>query len=515
MSASFAPVPVEVESTVETSPRQTATPSQQAPLRLRRYYRGGFSTSICDLFSDTYDRSSFCALACCGILLQDRTNYVLTQELPPPLWRRALVNGGGLILFAVIGTMVWENGLLGIITAFVLWGIYGTNLRSQVRKRIMDMLHPPVPLRDEDGCCADHRRAHRCCACIPSDILYHAQTDGEEPDDDDITVNRDACNHLWTLLSNIFFGCFGCWWNCCGMCASAQEDREMRKLFPREKFRMDYITMQPYSEYYPDIQTLRRSQDGSLWAHLKTMSKLSTTLVRIVAIGLLILLALSVLHIFKHFRIENVLVVVLTLFQAFAVVYLVYWRNHRFDVSLDAVVKFFASGFILAATVALMIELVTAISGNIFFMIVFGAEYAEDNPTQTVQPTSKQVIRDIAEHHLPTLLTFLFFQSFVVASMCEELTKYFCFWIVEHPDYDFLPSGHITSSAEEDEVGGAEAFETNGSEEPKEESELEAPNIHSQSSAITIGLVATAAGFACMENLMYSLEAGSSFSSGK
>jgi len=45
--------------------------------------------------------------------------------------------------------------------------------------------------------------------------------------------------------------------------------------------------------------------------------------------------------------------VLATFFQAFFVLYLVYWKWNRFDLSFDAVVKYFSSGFVVCSVLAL------------------------------------------------------------------------------------------------------------------------------------------------------------------
>lgn len=54
---------------------------------------------------------------------------------------------------------------------------------------------------------------------------------------------------------------------------------------------------------------------------------------------------------------ENILVIMLTFFQAFLIMYLIHWKWNKFDLSLDAIVKYFASGFLLSSTLALTFEL--------------------------------------------------------------------------------------------------------------------------------------------------------------
>lgn len=70
------------------------TPSQDtatSTFRRPRTYRGGFHTSICDIFRDPHSRTDCCAVACCGVFSSDRNRYLLTGERPPPLWHRVLM----------------------------------------------------------------------------------------------------------------------------------------------------------------------------------------------------------------------------------------------------------------------------------------------------------------------------------------------------------------------------------------------------------------------------------------
>lgn len=78
----------EVEQTPSEPPApNTATTSH----RRRKTYRGGFHTSICDIFRDPHSRTDCCAVVCCGVFASDRNRFLLTGERPPPLWLRVLM----------------------------------------------------------------------------------------------------------------------------------------------------------------------------------------------------------------------------------------------------------------------------------------------------------------------------------------------------------------------------------------------------------------------------------------
>ena len=581
---SFAPVPIvetelspfrstdkadnddDDDDTVASTPPGRQQQQQGGGIRrphfFRTTYRGGFATSICDLFSNPYDRSSFCALVCCGIFLQHRTRYILHGgNLPAPRMLSVRLPILVVALVVTFSLLIHGHPISFIVLVSVL-SIRGTLLRMKIRQQIMQSVVPEHRRRvqnlalysvddnnsnnnDEDGCCCNsccthHRRAHRCCAIVPVDVIYEpivvvstVLSDQQPLDDnhnnnDDHTRQRsndthhhhhhhhdnnnnnnnkkDSCYYLWRFLAASCCGSCGCWCNCCGVCATAQEDREMRRHYPRDKFMMDYITMQPYADYYPAIQALRdesggassSSSSGLWWTHFGAMSKLSVSLCRLMGLCLLVLLAVSAFHIFSNFRLVDLIVVFLTLFQAFAVVYLVHWRNHRFDLSLDAVVKFFASGFILAASAAMMIELITETIGDLgaVVLLLFSMDENEDISNETQE--------EIVEDNLLVMVLVLFFRAFVTAALVEELTKFFCFWIVEHPDLSFIPQDPLNKTTGQDNNGDSE-----------EDEQIDAWDVNSKAAAVTVGMVTTAAGFACMENLLYALGVGKSVSSGK
>ena len=69
----------------------------------------------------------------------------------------------------------------------------------------------------------------------------------------------------------------------------AQEEREVNRLTGNEAQKIDYLTFQPYTEYYPSIQTLQEAQDNSPLKHVRAISSLSSKLLKNMAAVLLIL----------------------------------------------------------------------------------------------------------------------------------------------------------------------------------------------------------------------------------
>ena len=352
-----------------------------------------------------------------------------------------------------------------------------------------------------DTCgCFHPRKVHRMCSCVVSDRmrlteeqqqqLLHMTPNYQETQ----TIPSDGCTRLWKCLSTICCGCCGCWYNCWGACATAQEHRELRRRLPKERYQIDYITMQPYSDYVPALQDIIERGDLSFTSHFKALSKLAKTIVRLFC-GLFAVIAAIILLAGKRFPIARLIVVGATLGQALLVLYVVHWRKHRLDLSLDAVIKLFGSGFCFATGIAMIVEMISTGLGNLVFFIAIVFEIVEDDDPQELPSAddnnpndSLHFMQTFAERHLLTFVLYVAFQAFVVAGLTEELSKYFCFWMVEHPDYP----------DERDDDGDA----------------LQEKGVHSTASAITCGMVATAAGFACAENFLYVFGEGLSISGG-
>lgn len=470
-----------------------------------RHYRGGLSSSICGLFSDPYARHDCCAFVCCGWFLHNRNRYALTGSRPPSRWGLVLL----IFLAVAVSAFLFPLNfvILGVEIGLLVALIAQTIQRARFRNLVI------ARMNDEDGeeqydssFCSEPRNAHRCFAFIPVDELHHDLMENQNR-------NKDFCFHVWRMLAMLCCGCCGCWCNWCGMCAIGQEHRELRRVLPRDRFWFDYVTFQPYKEYASRIELIRRSQTASFWDHLSSLSSLSSKLLKflIVSIFLLIIAAAFL----KNFSLANVAVIIFTLFQAFGVVYIVHWRNHRFDLSIDAVIKLFASGFFLAVSIAMVAEVIINQIGNLFFIVVITKDYIEDNPDADFDnpenaPSTGDILKDLYEHHVMVLVAIVFFQSFIVAAFTEELSKYFGFWMVEHTDY--MPEETVKDiiRSEDSDTTEDSAIGIDQINQPVHDR-----GIHSRAAAIRVGLISTAAGFACSENLMYTLGVGMSAKQGK
>jgi hypothetical protein len=217
--------------------------------------------------------------------------------------------------------------------------------------------------------------AHRTLGCYPSD-LPRDNIDGgggyreydfedDDPDDDDGDDDGDACTRPWGFLARPCLPCVPC---CngsrgfhvqyCGLCALAQEAREANATLPRHLRMIDHVTLEPFLTYYPRILELRSTATESFWEHCRALSELSKLLLVTFKTILVALLVISLSDLVGYWNLSDLYVLVTTFCQSFAVVYCVHWGWHRYDLSVDAVIKYFACGFVLCTSMAFTVELV-------------------------------------------------------------------------------------------------------------------------------------------------------------
>lgn len=292
--------------------------------------------------------------------------------------------------------------------------------------------------------------AHRCCGCYPSDDkgLDATTMDDEDP----IDANRvDMCSWFSRCFSAVCCGkLFSCQLQVLGVCALAQEGRELDRIVPQHERRFDYVTFQPYVNYYNSIRTLRKEGNDKIWSHYTALSKLSRILLKSLFSFISIMAIIALVVSPPGFQWQNLLVFLGTFLQAFFTLYFVHWHWNRFDISLDAVIKYFACGFAISTTTAIFFELVVSVLMDIVLVLlmialplevvngdgyemssVFGYSPHNMYTAASVSDYKKAFHRDF-----PYLaLIFVFISAYLIAASTEELCKYFGFIIVEHPDF--------------------------------------------------------------------------------
>jgi len=133
-----------------------------------------------------------------------------------------------------------------------------------------------------------------------------------------------CCAETWTFFSDLLCGVFcGCNIQICGMCAIAQESRYLKDtLLPSSSERpdlwqRDFLTMQPWSEYYPSILRLRLSYETNPLSHLKAMSTLSRRILITVSTLFIMISLLVLVPIPIHFPRWQVLIVSIYFYLSF------------------------------------------------------------------------------------------------------------------------------------------------------------------------------------------------------
>jgi len=122
---------------------------------------------------------------------------------------------------------------------------------------------------------------------------------------------------------------------------------------------------------------------------------------------------------------------------------------HKSDLSLDAVIKFFGAGFIIATPMAFLVEIIVV---NILMAIYYAialvvAVLAGGGIGVWIYDDYKyfMAFADIV-------------QAYLVAAASEEICKYYTFRSVEHPDLIFLTGLDRTTHDAKARIGGGEAY---------------------------------------------------------
>jgi hypothetical protein len=351
----------------------------------------------------------------------------------------------------------------------------------------------------------------------------------------------------------------------CGLCAVAQEAREIETvLLPPSYRRVDYITMQPVTEYYPAIYQAKcentsnpavsgtadassnasngpdSSGGRSCWK-LPPLSRLSIRLLQGWAIVMIVMLVYSLVgpYYWKYivqgyvqhasFEWTDYLVFVATWIQAVGLLAFLTSAANRpkySELSVDAMIKFFASGFLLSTSLAIFWELVIsmilkmtvslslAIAGvnvitnengyTLSALVGFAssASFAPFLADTTATAENKDFIQIFGNSH-PIFYTFvLLIDAFIMAALVEELCKYFGYRMVDHPDFfskrDLEESTRVIYGESEEEL---EEGRRQRREQPSYSNQR--TSLQAQGSAITIAMISVALGFTCCENLVY------------
>lgn len=264
--------------------------TNQIPSESRRQRYRHFSTSICSFF---HDPSDCCSFVFCGVLQSDRTYFLLNRKRPPQssisyrLFTYLFVPYL-LLLFGAVTSKIVTNAnysdddnartqalsytLMGFfpLFAYIVFHMHWIHdwrvkLRTSILKRAVrydraeiqreegsESVSMGAAINSEENLTLDPSelamirknrpfliQSHQiCCGCYPRDDR------GENANP--IPIKRqDFCTQIWNFFASLCCGaCCGCWCQCCGVCALAQEAREVKRLISNEDQMIDYITFE-------------------------------------------------------------------------------------------------------------------------------------------------------------------------------------------------------------------------------------------------------------------------------
>lgn len=389
-----------------------------------------------------------------------------------------------------------------------------------------------------DGACS-----HTLFGCYPVDSQSANYADyGDQYDDENGTVDtgvrrqRKGGDFMHRTMTTLLNCCCGflckCWCQVFSICALAQEARETRLLLPPKMQRIDLITHQPFHEYAKDVNNVRRrymERASRTWfQHWAALSHLSRYIMLAFVLTVILVTSTLLLHPRGSFTWMDAMVLLATFGQSFLVLTIVFGIFHRSDLSFDAVVKFFAVGFVICVPVGFAIEGLL-INGLVWmlYLVYYPVRWAAGEDLD-------QWIID--NHRLLWVLAELV-NAYFVAALVEELCKYYGFRFLEHPDLIFL-TGLDRTATQAQNQGGLDAYKydsqlvsefsrsqdsecdsvdsrdrrrkskekMNSSLKNTDEDEDEEPELRTlrqQAAAITTGMISVAVGLACAENFLY------------
>ena len=294
-----------------------------------------------------------------------------------------------------------------------------------------------------EGACS-----HTLCGCYPIDENVPDEMDEEDVEvtDSGIFRRKKSPHHEDCIargFSCIMATCCGLickrWFQCMSICALAQEAREIRLLVPPRYQRVDYITHQPFHEYQGAVNDLRRGWLGrakrklGIMPHFEALSRLSRYIIVMFVVAFSIIVATLCFNPLAAFAWQDAVVLSATFLQSFLLLFIVHGIFHKSDLSLDAAIKFYAAGFLIAVPAVFFFE---GFLVNTMLLIVWGVYEG------CLAISGEAFEAWVFDHWRMIWIAGELFTAYVVAAITEELCKYYTFRCVEHPDLIFLTGLH-------------------------------------------------------------------------
>jgi len=365
--------------------------------------------------------------------------------------------------------------------------------------------------------------AHTMCGCYPADLAIDGKYEAEEATEYGMRQKHADCfSKFFSCIMGTCCGCIcKCWIQFMSICALAQEAREVKLLVPPKFQRIDLLTHQPFSEYQPAINELRRAWLGKarrkagLMPHLQALSRLSRQIL-ITAIFLTLVIGCTLLfNPHALFSVQDSIVLSVTFLQSFFLLYIFHWVYHKSDLSVDAVIKCFAAGFVIAAPAAFVFE-------GLLVNMILGLSYSTWSVIARIK-NGQRVLNWIVAHYRHFWIGGELANAFIVTSITEEFCKYYSFRAIEHPDLIFLTSlnrpihGGVKKLNETDSFGSGTSDESSLSEKSETqkwiektkteeeffEDDTDVRSYRKKAAAVTTAMISVAVGLACAENFLY------------
>ena len=163
--------------------------------------------------------------------------------------------------------------------------------------------------------------SHTILGCYPIDLAE----DNYHDDEHDTRKYSDFSQRMFNYISSLCCGvCCKNWIQCCSICALAQEAREVRLFLPPKEQRIDFITHQPFHEYFKDIYLIRSSWKGRITAagwspHFRALSTLSRWILLVFSFTSIIIFLTARLNARAQFSFGDACVLIATFLQSLIV----------------------------------------------------------------------------------------------------------------------------------------------------------------------------------------------------
>ena len=524
-------------STIDTNSDIDTDTDADTGIRVQPHYRG-FSSSIAHQFIHrSSERTDACSLVCCGILQADRDRYLLTGIPPPSCSRRVMLHFSYHILLPVFLFVsacfaayniqdVYYNQLACTVlvalmfTIVVMQSCKGRWKRSAIRRDLLFRTYEYKRGRlmeepdDDDEDSPDYMQGQSNYDVMCVHAFIGCYTQDKTADHFDVKP-KDLMGCLWKFYTQLCCGKIcRCYLQVCGMCGIAQEARELESIMPSHRRRIDYITMQSWSQYYPAILKARATQQLTI-----NLSQLSIFLLQAWVMFFVVLVGVTL---WLKFSYGHVLVCLGVFLHSFFFMGMVHWIWHKHHVSLDLVIKAFSCGFFLSSTLAFCWETVIGMMFRLIMDIMLaisGIEVAVDTDGYThsfrlpggfatASAERSDYLKVFGQDHPFVYAIYLAFAAFCLAALIEELVRYLGYAMVtDHPDFWNRSELENAIDAVVEDVLDADQNQDQLATSPSLLRDLPIQTQQQlfkiQGAMITVIMVAVALGFACCENLVY------------